>query len=80
MSEDTKLCSNCGKARAFRVSLTKGGTPLEQARSDRDWIKLLGEAKRSQPFAAGMLTALAGLDRTGVLKFYFCPNCHHFQR
>jgi hypothetical protein len=78
---DSKRCSNgsCGGS-AFRVSLTKNGKPLEQAKSDMNWLKLLGEAKQSQPFAAGILATLAGLDRFGVLKFYFCPRCHHFQR
>lgn len=78
---DTKVCSNCGSHRAFRVSLTKkeqGG--FEQAESDRKWLELLTDAKKSQPFAAGALATFAALDRFGVLKFYFCPACHHFQR
>jgi len=80
MSEDTKPCSHCPTGRAYRVSLTKGGTPVQQTQSDMKWIRLLNDAKKTQPYAAGIVTALAGLDRTGILKFYFCPVCHHFQR
>lgn len=78
---DTKECSNCGSHRAFRVSLTKTSEGrLKQAESDRKWLELLTDAKKTQPFAAGALTTFAALDRFGVLKFYFCPACHHFQR
>jgi hypothetical protein len=78
---DNKRCSNCGSHRAFRVSATKTEQgKLKQAKSDMDWLKLLGTAQKTQPFAAGMLTAFAALDRFGVLKFYFCPDCSHFQR
>jgi len=78
---DTKICSNCGSHRAFRVSLTKSGDgKLKQAKSDLDLMNRLAVAQRTQPFATGILTAFAALDRFGVLKFYFCPNCSHFQR
>jgi hypothetical protein len=78
---DTKECSNCGSHRAFRVSLTKTDQgKFKQVESDRNWLELLAKAKTSQPFAAGALATFAALDRFDVLKFYFCPACHHFQR
>jgi hypothetical protein len=78
---DTKTCSNCGSHRAFSTSLTKTDQgKIKQAKSDMDLVKLLTAAQRTQPFAAGILTSLAALDRFGILKFYFCPTCKHFQR